>query len=103
MEIQHFANFGAEPTVTLGLQGDLATNTHVVFAPRSIPKSACAPCKNVPKSKNAIKKHVIVVSATADLWKNTMVLTLARKCDRKPSEVCLEESHGLGGKFEDKH
>ena len=103
MEIRHVASFGTDPTVTLGRQGDLATNTHIVLAPHGIPKSACVPCKNVPKSKIVAKKHVSVVSAMTDLWKNAMVSSCARKCDGKPSEGCLEESHGLGGKFEDKH
>ena len=76
MEIRHFANFGTDPTVTLGRQGDLATNTHIVFAPNGGSKSACAPCKSVPKSKIVIKKHVSVVSATTDLWKNAMVFNM---------------------------
>ena len=76
MEIRHFASFGTDPTVTLGRQGDLATNTHIVFAPNGGSKSACAPCKNVPKSKIVIKKHVSVVSATTDLWKNAMVFNM---------------------------
>ena len=76
MEIQHFANFGTDPIATLGRQRDLATNTHIVFAPNGGPKSACAPCKNVPKSKIVIKKHVSVVSATTDLWKNAMVFNM---------------------------
>ena len=76
MEIQHFADFGTDPTATLRRQRDLATNTHIVFAPRSIPKSVCAPCKNVPKSKIANKKHVSVVSATTDSWKNMMVFNM---------------------------
>ena len=76
MEIRHFASFGTDPTVTLGRQGDLATNTHIVFAPNGGSKSACAPCKNVPKSKIVNKKHVSVVSATTDLWKNAMVFNM---------------------------
>ena len=76
MEIRHFESFGTDPTVTLGRQGDLATNTHIVFAPNGGSKNACAPCKNVPKSKIVIKKHVSVVSATTDLWKNAMVFNM---------------------------
>ena len=76
MEIRYFANFGADPAVTLGLQGNLATNTHIVFAPNGGSKKAGAPCKNVPKSKIVIKKHVSVVSATTDLWKNAMVFNM---------------------------
>ena len=76
MEIRDFANFGTDPTVTLGRQGDLATNTHIVFAATGGSKSACAPCKNVPKSKIVNKKHVSVVSATTESWKNTMVFNM---------------------------
>ena len=76
MGFQNFANFGTDPTATLGRQIDLATNTHIVFAPHGIPKSACAPYKNVPKSKNVNKKHVSVVSATTDSWKNTTVFNM---------------------------
>ena len=76
MEIRHFANFGTDPTVTLGLQCDLVTNTHILFAPNGSPENMSAPCKNVPKSKIVIKKHVSVVSATTDLWKNAMVFNM---------------------------
>ena len=51
MEMQYFASFGADPTVTLGLQGDLETNTHIAFAPNGSSENMNAPCKNVPKSK----------------------------------------------------
>ena len=76
MEIQHFASFGADPTVTLGLQGDLATNTHIVFAPNGSSENMSALCKNIPKSKIVIKKHVSVFSATTDSWKNTMIFNM---------------------------
>ena len=76
MKIQHFANFGADPTMTLRLQGDLATNTHIAFAPNGSSENMSAPCKNVLKSKIEIIKHLSVVSATTDLWKNTMVFNM---------------------------
>ena len=76
MEIQHFANFGTDPTVTLGRQGDLATNTHIVFTPSDGSKSASTPYKNVPKSKIVEKKHLSVVSATTESCKNTMVFNM---------------------------
>ena len=76
MEIRHFANFGTDPTVTLGRQGDLATNTHIVFAPNGGSRSACAPCKKRPESKIVDKKHVSVVSVTTDSCKNTMVFNM---------------------------
>ena len=84
MQFCDFASFGTDPTVTLGLQGDLATNTHIVSAPNGGSKNACAPCKNVPKSKVVIKKHVSVVSATTDLWKNTMFFNMSLKVPPKP-------------------
>ena len=76
MEIRHFVSFGTDPTVTLGRQGDLATNTHIGFTPNGSSESASDSCKNVPKSKIVNKKHVSVVSATTDSWKNTMVFNM---------------------------
>ena len=76
MEIQHFANFGTDPTVTLGLQCDFESDTHIVFATNGSSKSTSAPCKNAPKSKIVNKKHVSVVSATTDLWKDAMVFNM---------------------------
>ena len=58
--------------MTLRVQADFETNTHTHFAPIGSSKSAGAPCKNVPKSKSVIEKHLRVFSATTDLWKNTM-------------------------------
>ena len=76
MQFCDFASFGADPTVTLGLQGDLETNTHIAFALNGSSENMSTPCKNVPKSKIVNKRHVRVVSATTDSWKNTMVFNM---------------------------
>ena len=83
MQFCDFARFGADPIMTLHDQPDFETKTHIGFAPNGGSKSACAPCKNVPKSKIVNKKHVSVGSATTDSWKNTMVFNMRQKVRQK--------------------